>query len=282
MQITNWRFSNTPLLAAGSFIWFGVFVPEGGLQISVEINTPFLGSPQRISGYFVKNPDDGQVYLMHSGRVGGGTKGVGKSAFLAWSNHTLAAAMDAEGNQRFGVVVMPITGAGATRSAIQYVDSIVEFKHAVREGEISTPQFQRKLKEFEDYYSESFGRRTGKRRSDIDYLSRHGEVVDAVKEWRKAKGISKGSRFVKNVQIDLGFEVAGELCELYEVKTSTHRSGLYTAIGQLLVHSCGSEPKMFIVLPSPVNIPSDVEAALDELEIEVIQYKLTKNEARIL
>ncbi len=45
------------------FNWFGVFEPQSGLQISVEINTPFSGSNQQVSGYFARNPDDGQVYL---------------------------------------------------------------------------------------------------------------------------------------------------------------------------------------------------------------------------
>ncbi|MDV2080484.1 hypothetical protein [Marinobacter xestospongiae] len=261
--------------------WFGVYEPAGGLQISVEINTPFSGANQQVSGYFARNPDDGQVYLMHSGRVGGGTKGVGKSAFLAWSNHTLAPAMDSDGNQRFGVVVMPVNGVNATRSAIRYLESIVEFKKAVRNGEISTVDFQRKLSVFEDYYAESFGRRKGRRKSNIDYLSRHGEVVEALKSWREQKRLDGKSRFVKNVQIDLGLEVGGVLSELYEVKTSSSRSDMYTAIGQLVVHSCGSSTQRYLVLPSPAKIPLDVEASLNELKIQVIQYELTKDEVHI-
>ena len=71
--------------------------------------------------------------------------------------------------------------------------------------------------------------------SAIDYVSRHGEVVDALREWRRLSALPKGARFVKNVFIDLGLEFQKELVEVFEVKTSTDRSSMYSALRQLMV-----------------------------------------------
>ena len=57
--------------------WFGLYKAEGDLQISVEINTAYEGRNDRVAGFFARNNDTGLIYLLHSGRVGGGTKGVG-------------------------------------------------------------------------------------------------------------------------------------------------------------------------------------------------------------
>ena len=261
--------------------WYGVFNERGALQITVEINTPCTGSNGRIAGFFARRTEDGRVYLLHSGRVGGGTKGVGKSAFLAWSNHKLVPVIDHTGKSRDGVIVMPVTGSGSVRSAIKYVDTIVAFKEAVRAGGLGTLEFQEKLRKYQEFYSEFAGRRTGKRKSKIDFYSRHGDVVDALCRWRLEKGLSKNSRIVKNVQIDLGVETNGVLAEVYEVKTNCNRTDAYTAIGQLMVHSGSQRCQKFIVLPAPLDLPADVTSALGRLSVDVLEFELSESEAWI-
>jgi hypothetical protein len=107
--------------------WFGLFQQGIDLQITVEINTAYEGRNDQVAGFFARNNDTGSIYLMHSGRVGGGTKGVGKAAFLAWSNQRLVTVADSSGGMREGVLVMPTEGMAASRSAIRYIDSIARF-----------------------------------------------------------------------------------------------------------------------------------------------------------
>ncbi len=61
---------------------FGVEEPVDGenLDITCEINSPLIGINRRISGAFAMD-NDGAMYLLHSGRIGGGRKGIGKSLF---------------------------------------------------------------------------------------------------------------------------------------------------------------------------------------------------------
>ncbi|MDI1279256.1 hypothetical protein [Methylobacter sp.] len=262
--------------------WFGLFRDDADLQISVEINTAYEGRNDQVAGFFARDNDTGSIYLLHSGRVGGGTKGVGKAAFLAWSNQRPIDVVDSYGGIREGVLVMPIEGVAASRSAVRYIDVIASFKQAVRAGDLNSPEFQSKKKELDDFFSESRGRRKGKRSGEIDYLSRHGEVVDALYSWRNSSQLPKGGRLVKNVLIDMGVAVANELVEVFEVKTSTARSDVYTAIGQLMVHGTSDECRRVIVLPKSELLASDLKEALERLNIELLKFKLDEKAATIV
>jgi hypothetical protein len=52
------------------------------LTITVEINPPMDGVDRRCAGAFLRD-DRGRLYLTHTGRVGGGRKGIGKREFLS-------------------------------------------------------------------------------------------------------------------------------------------------------------------------------------------------------
>lgn len=262
--------------------WFGLFHADSDLQISVEINTPYEGRNDQIAGFFGRDNNTGRIYLLHSGRVGGGKKGVGKESFLAWSNECLTEAADSSGGIRSGVLVMPIEGKAATRSAIRYIDTIARFKTAVRSGELDTVEFQHKRNLYRDFYAEPRGRRRGKRSSEIDYLSRHGDVLDALEAWRESQLLAKGARLVKNVLLDLGVEMGQELAEVYEIKSTTARSHVYSAIGQLMVHGTAEKCRRVIVLPDKEPIATDLRDALQRLEIDLLKFKLDKTKATIV
>ena len=118
------------------------------------------------------------------------------------------------------------------------------------------------------------GRRKGSRKSEIDYVSRHGEVVAALHKIRE-NSLETGSKIIKNVYIDLGVTTNGVLSELYEVKTSSSRSDIYTAIGQLFIHNSGNECKLSIVLPNYEPLGKELANGLKRYQIEVIYYELT-------
>ncbi|MGH7381119.1 MAG: hypothetical protein ACREKR_02685 [Candidatus Methylomirabilales bacterium] len=262
--------------------WFGLFREDGDLQISVEINTPYEGRNDRVAGFFARDNDTGSTYLLHSGRVGGGRKGVGKRKFLAWSDQRLRDVVDSSGGILHGVLVMPIEGTATTRSVVRYIDTIARFKQAVRAGETDSREFQRKQKLFDDFYPESRGRRKGKRSGEIDYLSRHGDIVDALYTWRRSRAVQKGCRLVKNALIDLGVAVGRELVEVYEVKSATARSDVYSAIGQLMVHGNAPDCRRVIVLPKGEPIAVDLADALKRLGILLLKFKVDKVKATIV
>jgi hypothetical protein len=149
-------------------------------------------------------------------------------------------------------------------------------------GETATPAFKRKQKQFEDFYAEPRGRRTGSRSSVIDYISRHGEVVDSLEEWRRSSPMRKDARIVKNVLIDMGVQVGKKLVEVFEVKTSTARPFVYSALGQLFVHGTRTNCRRVVVLPKDEAISDDLVEALDRLQVELLRFRLHKEGVTII
>src|SRR5439155_18118552 len=214
-------------------------------------------------------------------RVGGGTKGVSKKDFLAWTNRRPDMILDSAGHARLAVLVMPIEGRGATRGLARYVDAVAEFKKAVRAGPLDNPEYKKNQEDLERFYTEARGRRQGRRSAVIDYLSRHGDVVDALYSWRKKQSLPDGARIVKNVLIDLGVRRGGRLSEVFEVKTSTARGDVYAAIGQLMVHGSQPDCRRVAVLPSDQPLATDLREALKQLDIETLTFKLDEIQAII-
>lgn len=264
--------------------WFGRHGDGPGVQIAVEVNVPSEGRHDSIAGFFARHVDTGRVYLFHSGRVGGGAKGVGKETFLAWSEVDLHQVVDSAGGSRDGVMVMPVEGRWATRPALAYVQSIVEFKKAARAGVMERPEMQQRIDRLQAYFRESSGRRRGYSPGRvIDYVSRHGDVVDALAKWvLEVRGLPRGGSLAKDRLIDLGAQVKGRLVEVWEVKSSLSRGDLYTAIGQLSVHAPDADCKQTIVLPADGQMPEGMERAFKRLGVSVMRYRLTSKSVELL
>jgi len=75
--------------------------PAHSLNIACEINMPREGVNRHCAGAFLRD-ESGRIYLGHSGKIGGGRKGIGKAAFLehrgsknivdvAWPNRGIGA-----------------------------------------------------------------------------------------------------------------------------------------------------------------------------------------------
>jgi hypothetical protein len=262
--------------------WFGQNPENGMLEISVEINVPLKGAVKSIAGWFGIDSRTGATHLFHSGRVGGGTRGVSREPFLAWRNKPLESTVGADGATRLGVSVMVVDDSRTIDGLFRYIDEIAAFKKAVREGLLGTAAFKRQFARFKDYYSEASGVRKVKRSAEVEYITRHGDVVDALHSWRTSHDLPVSSRLVKDILIDLGVAIGAELLELYEVKTSADRTSIYAAIGQLLVHGQSDNCRRVVVLPQGEVMASDLIDSLSRLKIETRYFKLKGRSAVIL
>ena len=93
--------------------------------------------------------------------------------------------------------------------------------------------------------------------------------------------MNPGCRLVQNGFIDLGVANARDsLLELYEVKTSPARSDVYSAIGQLMIHS-PARFRRIMVLPADPPLPSEIETELRRLKIDVMRFTLDDKQAYI-
>lgn len=98
----------------------------------------------------------------------------------------------------------------------------------------------------------------------------HSSVVDALKVFVE---VHAGPGKVFNTQkIDLALERKGAISMIFEVKTSSDTQSVYTAVGQLFMHSVGlpSAAKM-IVLPG-AGVSAELEEFLSALGISVLRF----------
>ncbi len=152
----------------------------------------------------------------------------------------------------------------------------------MKKGETEDPVAKLGAASYKDYFDEFSGTKRRKRQRELEYSSRHGDVVSELNTWRVARGVNGKS--VKNAFIDLGIERGDTLVELYEVKTSCDRQALYTAFGQLMVHDKPPthQTKKFLVVPAGQSIASDVQVALDRHKISVLRYVLKPRSVEIV
>lgn len=253
--------------------WFGELDGDGSQNITVETNMPISGIDRRIAGGFARDSSTQKIYLTHSGKIGGGHTGVGKDAFLSWLNPRQHEVKDSDGKIRQHILLMPIEGMHASRSLVWYLENVVQFKHRVR----NNPDFRIEPKTsadpFGDYFDEASGKISGTRKSEIDYVSRHGEVVSALKSARESINLDEG-RIVKDQYIDLGVAVGKKLIELYEVKTSCDPQCIYTAVGQLEIHGTRDTLQKVLVVPGGQDFSPKLKKRLSELSIKTLRFEL--------
>lgn len=254
---------------------FGVFdTTRQSQEITVEINIPTTSNSARVAGFFARDPTSGDIYLMHDGGIGGGRLGVGKRAFLAWSRTSLEEVACKQDKVRSGIVVGNLSSDDLVARIWRFVLLIKGFKDAIRTGELDDPSLRKAIAEWEIFNSESSGRRQGTRRSAIDYLSYHGDVVELLYRERQLSRVDD-EQILNNQLIDLFVRKGKIMTEIYEVKTSLARQSIYTAIGQLLSHSVDAAPsvKRTLVVPEGA-LPSDLERCLDFLSIELRRFNI--------
>lgn len=267
----------------------GKYTDANGLQITVEVNIPMESNNARVSGFFARDDVSQEVCLMHDGGVGGGRLGIGRDRFLAWSSAQPEAVVDSKGNIRYGIIVTPVRSKIIGDYVERFAQTVFTFKAGVASGEITSNDSADSDTNYSDYFKEFSGTKVGKRVREFEYISRHGDIVHSLQEWRKSKVLSEvkiqNEYLVKNKYIDLGvLNREKKLIELYEVKTNADRQSLYTAIGQIGVHgSVSSETlKRYIVLPNREKISLDIKQALEKLNIKLIWFEMDTNKVTIL
>lgn len=262
---------------------FGVYHESGNLQIAVELNVPTNSNGRRVSGFFARDAETGVAYLMHDGGVGGGQKGVGRTAFLAWSDSKLMPVTNTQGEIRPGIVVGPVDSGSTAADVARFVQKAIDFKEAVRRGETTTPQARVAQRRYGEYYDEFSGKKRRRRVEEIEYISRHGDIVAALHDWRLRK-LKVDEKIFKDRYVDLGVQTRGTTQEIYEVKTGCDRQSLYAAIGQVVVHdeSPNGDCKRFLVLPDGDAVPGDVTRALTRADISLVRFALRGDRVRIV
>lgn len=129
---------------------------------------------------------------------------------------------------------------------------------------------QVKISQAKFFSSEFSGAKLLPKRDAIEIKVKHGFVVDSLKAFLEKEN---QSAFLYNTQkIDLAYEVNGVLKYIYEVKTSLDTHSIYTAVGQLFMHTANTTGVgKWIVLPGPVK-NEELIGCLDTLHIQILWF----------
>ena len=251
---------------------FGLFDENRTAQeIVVEINISV--GVRSTAGFFARDAS-GRVFLMHTGRIGGGRAGIGQAAFLAWLKPELIEVYSECGAGTTSIMVAELGNPRLATRIEAFVRSIAAFKAFVSSGGAQAAKFREEAERWRGYRKEFSGRKRANYAVDLDYVSYHGDVVDSLRTWVEER-VPIGSAVTNSPLIDLLVHRQQTLKQVYEVKTGGDRQMLYAGLGQLIVHAgAGSDVERWFVLPEDVAIPNDIAAALEQNAISLLRFRI--------
>jgi 5-methylcytosine-specific restriction enzyme A len=111
---------------------------NASIPIVVEINIALIGVPRTIGGLFAVDTANNHTLLLHRGKVGGGKKGIGKEAFLAWcKTKPIPVTHSASAAPHHAVVVADLASPNMVDQLASFIETVAKFKANVREEELS-------------------------------------------------------------------------------------------------------------------------------------------------
>ncbi len=247
----------------------------GALTLTCEINVPFSGVDRKVAGAFARS-DDGtppSVFITHSGKIGGGRKGVGKVAFLKhWRGQEQRfPILGSDSRTSETILVASLNEGNCVAQIGHFVHEVQRIKallvtearsrpssHLVRQsGIVFTPEFK--------------GTRFYTKQCAVVSRCNHGLIIDALHLRLQATGLKTG-----NDQRDL-FVVnrRGTVTAVFEAKTTLMTTDLYAAIGQLFYYTSLEPQAPLRILVIPGNLKDSTRKRLNRIGIELVDYSLS-------
>jgi hypothetical protein len=242
---------------------FGIGEPQSGkgVSINVEINFPYDGINRNIGGAFGLNRN-GEVLVLHRGKIGGGRVGIGKNLFF---NNFRGEFIEADDD---GVVnEFAVIGSLNSKLFPKQISSFIKEVDRIKNFPIDeAPDFS-EIQNF-CYTAEHLGTSKTKNKGDRTIERVHGIVVNELAKLLEAQG----QEVANDCNRDKFIHKRGKIKALFEIKTSSSTQSLYSAVGQLLIYSIPIKGpvNLFLVLPEKLN--KKVEKRLHELGLQIIYY----------
>jgi hypothetical protein len=168
------------------------------LSITCEINPPVQGVNRRVAGAFLRGSDE-SLALGHSGKIGGGRKGIGQTALLADARSKKALVLFADG-QTSTMLIVGAVNSSKFRAEVGYFVRDVQRVKALLTGEISAPPT------VEDTFKPEF---FGKKKPfsgplEIEAVATHGLVVGALADALHALGKTPHNDLYRDLYLGAG------------------------------------------------------------------------------
>jgi hypothetical protein len=267
-----------PAVISGSRYWnaFGTKDPQGSsVPITCEVNLPLHGIDRRIGGAAASD-EQGRTILVHRGRIGGGREGIGAELF--WSHYEGKRLTVWDGDRDTDVAAVAELGSPRFVRQIQFfVHEVERIKTLVsdgQQGEISSRSGGSRTEkpgtfEIKDLGDEFAGTKTYAVSRTVSAVCDHGPIVKKLRELLCDAGHSTG----KDTFRDLYVHRKQKVTSLFEVKPSTDRQSIYSAVGQLLLHSADLTPRPRLFFVAPDDLSDPLRTTLRRIGIEVLGFR---------
>lgn len=248
---------------------FGLGRPRNGATITgrCQINYACENVNLRMAGLLAKDAE-GRLYLLHSGKIGGGRKGVGKNAFLDF--YTGERIMVTDGERQYEYLLIDrIDNERFFLNVRIFIESVYGFK-----GDQEFAGYKAGTSAASPLSGDEYD---GVKTYDLPARSvtasnDHAIVTRELLKTLRSAGFNAGRDRFRDVYT---VGLSGETDRVFEVKTGLSRQKLYTAVGQLMLHSLsGNTGKVFVTEELTDNgLAND----LKKLGISMITFKWSKN-----
>ncbi|MBI1749673.1 MAG: hypothetical protein HY234_01005 [Acidobacteria bacterium] len=267
-QLRFWSLLDSKNVEARYWCCFGTDDPTQHASVGIvcEVNPPKENFDRRTAGVLLRD-DRGRIYLGHSGKIGGGRKGIGKSNFLAFYQGELETVRWPDDRTSELIVIGQVDGRQLPTQIAHFVHEVEQFKQdAVRnKGRLPLSKLPASFKaEF------SGRRRSYKPKGTVLSECDHGLLISALAEELEKRNLKYGNDRLRDLFV---VSVRGQLQILFEAKTDLGTASIYGGVGQLMLHGAAqsSVPKRILVVP---GIPKPkTRAALKKLGIVVLTYE---------
>jgi hypothetical protein len=238
---------------------------RSNLNISVETCLPRFGTNRRVGGLLAKD-EDGNVYLLHSGNIRGGKKGVGKVFF--WKHYR---------GDRVQVQIYDDVHNYALIGRLDtpnFIERLADFVHgvdALRTGKMSYHWRFPTGSALRPFKRKSGGTASVEVTKTLIIRNRtHDRVLNALR--RAIESFPNVESAQDDAQRDLFIKLkSGKSIDL-ELKVRDDRYEIYTGVGQLLLNRNDSRASTALVTPDTVSRSEDLIERLRQLSISHVGY----------
>lgn len=236
------------------------------LTIVCEVNMPCRSFDRRTAGVFARD-SAGRLYLAHTGKVGGGRPGVGKTSFVAaLGGEQMEPVTWPDGKETEVFIIGRVDGDRVPEQIRDFVVQVKEFKDAAVRGDRNLRS--RALNQL--FKPEFEGPRKGYSiAGTIESRCDHGPVVNALRRLLRCRFDRVGRDQERDLFV---LSPRGRTTHLFEAKTDTSSSSIYSAVGQLLIHGAATSPSPRKILVVPGKPKERTQKALTSLGIQVLSY----------
>jgi len=240
------------------------------IPITCEINFPIQGIDRRIGGAMAADRD-GNVYVVHRGKIGGGKKGVGKSLFEdhyrgVWAN------MEDGSVDTTVALIGELNSARFVRQVTQFVRKIDKIKNV-----FSSRSSQLEITFEELRFREEFiGAEHTQPELDPVSMCDHGLIVKDLHDVLYRRGLNTGNDFEHDLLIA---NAKGEITTVFQVITDASVNRIQSGAGQLLLAGTDLPERPRLILTVPESIDETLIAKLKRLGIDVLVYEWQKDQA---